>query len=57
MNRERAVCDMETSLYRKQVFKKIVNNRDCVIQSWLSAYVVRDFIYFYANVQLMKRDI
>ena len=64
MNRERAVCDMETSLYRKQVFtgnksllQKIVNNRDCVIQSWLSAYVVRDFIYFYANVQLMKRDI
>ena len=36
---------------------KIVNNRDCVIQSWLSAYVVKDFIYFYANVQLMKRDI
>ena len=28
-----------------------------MIQSWLSAYVVRDFIYFYANVQLMKRDI
>ena len=58
MNRERAVCDMETSLYRKQVFtSKDLNNRDCVIQSWLSAYVVRDFIYFYANVQLMKRDI
>ena len=23
---------------------KIGNNRDCVIQSWLSAWVVRDFI-------------
>ena len=41
----------------KSLPQKIVNNRDCVIQSWLSAYVVRDFIYFYANVQLMKRNI
>ena len=51
--RERAVCDMETSLYRKQVF----TSKECKQQSWLSAYVVRDFIYFYTNVQLMKRDI
>ena len=28
----------------KSLPQKIVNNRDCVIQSWLSAYVVRDFI-------------
>ena len=60
MNMERAVCDMETIEVftgNKSLLQKIVNNRDCVIQSWLSAYVVRDFIYFYANVQLMKRDI
>ena len=48
----------------KQVFagnkslpQKIVNSRDRVIQSWLSAYVVKDLIYFFSNVQLMKRDI
>ena len=58
MNRERAFeIWKQVFTGNKSLPRKIVNNRDCVIQSWLSAYVVRDFIYFYANVQLMKRDI
>ena len=48
MIRERAVCDMETTVFtdKESLPQKIVNNRDCVIQSWLSEYVVREFIYF-----------
>ena len=30
---------------------KIGNNRDCVIQSWLSAWVVRDFIAWLRDLQ------
>ena len=43
MNRERAVG---LRYGNKSLPQKIVNSRDCVIQSWLNAYVVRDFIYF-----------
>ena len=31
-------------IFSNNVQSKIGNNRDCVIQSWLSAWVVRDFI-------------
>ena len=47
MNRERVVCEWKQVFTgNKSLPQKIVNNRDCVIQSWLSAYVVGDFIYF-----------
>ena len=58
MNRERAVCGMVKSLYRKQVF----TSKDCKQQRLRDSKLAqciccKRFYLFFANVQLMKRDI
>ena len=62
VNRERAVCNMETSLYRKQVFTSKVCKQQRLRDSKLAQCICCKRFYLFlinlhANVQLMERDI